>query len=347
MPPKTKEGKTLRRLNEKPDYNLVAMKKNLLIIIVGLLTAVLAATGCWAITKEDNESDPTPNQYSNTITAPPVPQSMTFAGEEVPLDVYWVHESLDRELIINSYQHSKTLRIIKLSTRIFPVIEKILKEEGVPDDFKYLCVAESGLENVTSPANAGGYWQFIPSTAKIYGLEISSDVDERCHLEKSTRAACRYLKKMKNLFGSWTMAAAAYNRGDGGLQAAVNDQQQNNYWDLWLNSETSRYIYRILSFKLIFENPKEYGVTICPAQMYHPIETKTVTVTASIASLPRFAEEHHVTYRELRDLNPWIRNNKLTVATGKTYKIEIPQNPKSNYRDLFKYQENPYLNIGH
>ena len=154
-------------------HNLFRMRKNMIIVAACLLTAVLAVTGCWAITKNNTEGDPTPNQYANTITSPPVPQSLTFAGEEVPLDVYWVHEALDRELVINCYQHSKTLRIIKLSSRIFPVIEKILKEEGVPEDFKYLCVAESGLENVTSPANAGGYWQFIPSTAKIYGLECA------------------------------------------------------------------------------------------------------------------------------------------------------------------------------
>ena len=322
------------------------MKKNLIIIVTCIVTAVLAVSGCWAITKNNTETDPTPNQYDNTITAPPLPQSMTFAGEEVPLDVYWVRESLDRELIINCYQHSKTLRIIKLSARYFPTIEKILKEEGVPDDFKYLCVAESGLENVTSPANAGGYWQFIPSTAKVYGLEVSNDVDERCHLEKATRAACKFLKKMHKQFGSWTLAAAGYNRGEGGLQAAMDDQQVHEYWDMWLNSETSRYIYRILSFKLIFENPLEYGVKICPAQMYHPIETKTVKVTSTITSLPRFAEEHHVTYRELRNLNPWIRNNRLTVATGKSYEIELPKKSKSNYKDLFKQCENPYLNLG-
>ncbi len=322
------------------------MKKSLIIIGVCLLTVVVTIGGCWAITKGGTEGDPIPNQYANTLTSPPVPQSMTFAGEEVPLEVYWVREALDRELIVNCYQHSKTIRILKLSSRYFPTIEKILKEEGVPDDFKYLCVAESGLENVTSPANAGGYWQFIPSTAKVYGLEISNDVDERCHLEKATRAACRYLKKMKNQFGSWTMAAAGYNRGDGGLQAAVDDQRQKSYWDLWLNSETSRYLYRILSFKLIFENPQAYGVKICPAQMYHPVETKTVRVTSSIASLPRFAEEHHVTYRELRNLNPWIRNNRLTVVSGKSYEIELPKKPKASYRDLYKHCENPYLNLG-
>ena len=329
----------------KPN-NPFTMRKNNIIIAACLLVAVLAVTGCWAITKGHDEADPTPNQYANTLTSPPLPQSLSFAGEEVPLDVYWVREALDRELVINCYQHSKTLRILKLSSRVFPTVEKILKEEGVPDDFKYLCVAESGLENVTSPANAGGYWQFIPSTAKVYGLEVGTDVDERCHLEKATRAACKYLKKMKNQFGSWTMAAAGYNRGDGGLQAAVDDQKVHNYWDLWLNSETSRYVYRILSFKLIFENPQAYGVAICPAQMYPPIETKTVKVTTSIASLPRFAEEHHVTYRELRNLNPWIRNNKLTVASGKSYDIALPVHPKSDYRDLLKSCDNPYLNLG-
>ena len=329
----------------KPN-NPFTMRKNNIIIAACLLVAVLAVTGCWAITKGHDEADPTPNQYANTLTSPPLPQSLSFAGEEVPLDVYWVREALDRELVINCYQHSKTLRILKLSSRVFPTVEKILKEEGVPDDFKYLCVAESGLENVTSPANAGGYWQFIPSTAKVYGLEVGTDVDERCHLEKATRAAGKYLKKMKNQFGSWTMAAAGYNRGDGGLQAAVDDQKVHNYWDLWLNSETSRYVYRILSFKLIFENPQAYGVAICPAQMYPPIETKTVKVTTSIASLPRFAEEHHVTYRELRNLNPWIRNNKLTVASGKSYDIALPVHPKSDYRDLLKSCDNPYLNLG-
>ena len=329
----------------KPN-NPFTMRKNNIIIAACLLVAVLAVTGCWAITKGHSEADPTPNQYANTLTSPPLPQSLSFAGEEVPMDVYWVREALDRELVINCYQHSKTLRILKLSSRVFPTVEKILKEEGVPDDFKYLCVAESGLENVTSPANAGGYWQFIPSTAKVYGLEVGTDVDERCHLEKATRAACKYLKKMKNQFGSWTMAAAGYNRGDGGLQAAVDDQKVHNYWDLWLNSETSRYVYRILSFKLIFENPQAYGVAICPAQMYPPIETKTVKVTTSIASLPRFAEEHHVTYRELRNLNPWIRNNKLTVASGKSYDIALPVHPKSDYRDLLKSCDNPYLNLG-
>ncbi len=311
-----------------------------------LLVASVGITLCLAFTDHPLKVKPIPNYYSNKLTSPYLPESMTFAGEKVPLDVYWVHEALDREMVINTYQHSKTLRIFKLSTRIFPVVEKILKEEGVPEDFKYLCVAESGLENVVSPASAAGYWQFMPATAKVYGLTVTNDIDERNHLEKATRAACKHLKKCKNQFGSWTLAAAAYNRGEGGLQAAITSQSCNNYWDLWLNAETSRYVFRILSFKLLFENPQLYGVELCPAQMYHPIPTKELTVTASIADLPKFAQEHNITYKELRDLNPWIRNSKLVVPSGKSYTLLLPEKSKDYYRNLFKDCENPFMKIG-
>ena len=324
------------------------MKKRtlaLILILAALLTGGIGFTVGYAVTQKHCEEQ-MPNYYANKITSPPLPKKVSFAGEEVPMDIYWVHEALDRELVINCYQHSKTLRILKLSARVFPVIEPILKEEGVPDDFKYLCVAESGLENVTSPAGAGGYWQFIASTAKIYGLEVSNDVDERCNLEKATRAACKYLKKCKNEFGSWTLAAAAYNRGEGGLSAAITDQDCHDFWNLWLNSETSRYLYRIISFKLIFENPQLYGVEICPAEQYMPVECKELKVTTSIPSLPKFAKEHGVTYRELRNLNPWIRNNKLTVAAGKSYTLLLPEKASQSHKHLLKKVENPYLKIG-
>ncbi|MCR4965858.1 MAG: transglycosylase SLT domain-containing protein [Bacteroidales bacterium] len=324
-------------------------KKNAVIIISvlsGLLLLSLGATICLALDDSPLKTKPIPNYYANKLTSPYVPETMMFAGEKVPLDVYWVREALDRELIINTYQHSKTIRIIKLSSRVFPVIERILKEEGVPEDFKYLCVAESGLENVVSPASAAGCWQFIPSTAKVYGLTVTNDIDERYNLEKATRAACKYLKKCKNQFGSWTLAAAAYNRGEGGLQAAINSQSCNSYWDLWLNSETSRYVFRILSFKLIFEQPQLYGVEICPAQMYQPIPTKELTVSSSIEDLPKFAHEHGVTYKEVRDLNPWIRNSKLTVPSEKSYTLLLPKKSKENFRTLFQNVENPFLIIG-
>lgn len=321
------------------------MKKTTAIVIISTLSVLLIGSVAFAVTQK-LQNEQKPNYYTNKITSPYIPEKMTFAGEEVPLDIYWVHEALDRELIVNCYQHSKTLRIFKLSTRVFPEIERILKEEGVPEDFKYLAVAESGLENVTSPASAGGYWQFIPGTAKNYGLEISNDVDERCHLEKATRAACKYLKNAKNRFGSWTLAAAAYNRGEGGLNAAINDQNCKDYWNLWLNNETSRYVFRIMAFKLMFENPQMYGVEICPAEMYQPVKCKYEQVSSSIASLPTWAQEHGVTYRELRNLNPWIRNNKLTVPTGKTYVLQLPEKSGENYKTLFKNLDNPFLKIG-
>lgn len=321
------------------------MKKTTAIVIISTLSVLLIGSVAFAVTQK-LQNEQKPNYYTNKITSPYIPEKMTFAGEEVPLDIYWVHEALDRELIVNCYQHSKTLRIFKLSARVFPEIERILKEEGVPEDFKYLAVAESGLENVTSPASAGGYWQFIPATAKNYGLEISNDVDERCHLEKATRAACKYLKNAKNRFGSWTLAAAAYNRGEGGLNAAITDQNCKDYWNLWLNNETSRYVFRIMAFKLMFENPQMYGVEICPAEMYQPVKCKYEQVSSSIASLPAWAQEHGVTYRELRNLNPWIRNNKLAVPSGKTYVIQLPEKSAENYKSLFKHIDNPFLKIG-
>ena len=322
------------------------MKKKNAIITISVLSALLIATVSFAVSQIVKDEEPKPNYYTNKITSPYIPERLEFAGESVPLDVYWVHEGLDRELIINCYQHSKTLRIFKLSARVFPVVEQILKEEGVPEDFKYLCVAESGLENVTSPAGAGGYWQFIASTARKFGLTVTDDIDERCNLEKSTRAACKYLKSCKSQFGSWTLAAVAYNRGEGGLQKAIDHQGVNNYWDLWLNSETSRYLYRILAFKLMFENPQLYGVEICPAEMYQTIPCKEVKVTSSIPDLVEYAKKENVTYKELRDLNPWIKNTKLVVSDSKGYTLKIPEKSKAKNKTLFWGLRNPYLKIG-
>lgn len=322
------------------------MKKKTAIITICVLSVLLVATVSFAVSQIVKEDEPKPNYYTNKITSPYIPEKMDFAGESVPVDVYWVHEGVDRELIISCYQHSKTLRIFKLSSRVFPVIEKILKEEGVPEDFKYLCVAESGLENVTSPAGANGYWQFMATTARKYGLEVTDNIDERCNLEKATRAACKYLKSCKNHFGSWTLAAAAYNRGEGGLQKAIDHQDVHNYWDLWLNNETSRYVYRILSFKLMFENPQFYGVEICPAEMYQPVPTRRVTVTTTLPYLAAYAKEQNVTYKELRDLNPWIKSTKLVVPEGKSYTLILPEKSQAQYKTLFMKQENPYLKIG-
>ena len=322
-------------------------KKHLLLILAPLAILLTAGLG-FAIGKQQcaqhnvNPNDNIPNLYTNKGATPPLPNTLDFAGEEIPLDVYYVHEALDKEMIVNCYQHSKTIQIIKRASRYFPVIEPILKEEGLPDDFKYLCVAESGLENVVSPAKAAGFWQFIPSTGKLFGMEISDDVDERYHLEKSTRAACKYLKNAKKSFGSWALAAAAYNMGEANLKKNIDNQNIDNYWDLYLNQETARYVYRILSYKLIMNNPRLYGFDFCPAQLYHPVPYQEITVTSPIPSLYDFAAEHNVSYKELKFLNPWLRNSKIS-AVGKIYTVKIPQKNKNNYFDLYRDIPNPYV----
>ena len=321
--------------------------KKLLLILAPLAILLTAGLG-FAIGKQQctqhnvTPNDNIPNLYTNKGATPPLPNTLDFAGESVPLEVYYVREALDKELIVNCYQHSKTIQIIKRAARYFPVIEPILKEEGLPDDFKYLCVAESGLENVVSPAKAAGFWQFIPATAKFYGMEVSDDVDERYNLEKSTHAACKYLKNAKNSLGSWSLAAAAYNMGEVNLKKNIENQNINNYWDLYLNQETSRYVYRILSYKLIMENPQMYGYEFCPAHLYHPIPCKEITVISPILSLYDFAKENNVSYKELKFLNPWLRNSKISVS-GKKYTVKIPQKNKNNYFDLYRHIPNPYV----
>lgn len=258
------------------------------------------------------------------FTAPFIPDELYFADEKIPLDVYWVRESLDRELITVCNQHTLTMLSMKRSGRFFPMIEEILKEEGLPDDFKYLCVAESNLQNVVSPAKAAGFWQFMEKTAKLYGLEVREEVDERYNLEKATHAACKYLKGSKSRLGSWALAAAAYNMGEAGVQRNMTDQGRDNYWDLYLNQETARYMYRILAYKLVFENPERYHFRLFSQDFYAPIPCDTLHVDTNLTSLYAFASSQNVTYKELKELNPWLRAQKLTVA-GKSYTIKIPK----------------------
>ena len=324
------------------------MKKRILLVAcIGLSVLLTVGLACYAIKQNDALNDDfTPRcYYDNTLSAPYIPEQLTFAGEEVPLDIYWVRESLDRELIGVCYQHSLTLMTFKLSGRWLPVIEPILKEEGLPDDFKYLCMAESNLRQVVSPAKAAGFWQFMDATAKLYGLEVREDVDERSHVEKATRAAGRYLKGSKERLGSWALAAAAYNMGEGGVKKNMTAQSCDNYWDLYLNQETARYMYRILAYKCIFENPQQYGVRLTKADLYSPIPTKEVEVTTSIADLYKFAQDHHTTYRELKELNPWLRSKKLTVGEKK-YTIKVPKKSKESFFELFRSNHNTYQHIG-
>lgn len=249
-----------------------------------------------------------------------------FAGERIPVENFDVRERLERELIINSYRHSSTILNLKNSARYFPVIEKILKENGVPDDFKYVAVAESDLRNATSSAGAKGIWQFMEGTAGDYGMEVSKEVDERLHLEKSTRAACEYLKRYKERFGSWALVAAAYNMGASGLSKEIENQRFTNYYDLNLNEETNRYVFRIVAIKEVMDHPEKYGFDLDDKQYYSPLDKYAlVTVDTSISNLGDFAKQFGISYRMLKIYNPWLKDNKLTNPKGKVYDIKIPK----------------------
>ncbi|RYZ52742.1 MAG: lytic transglycosylase domain-containing protein [Sphingobacteriales bacterium] len=257
-------------------------------------------------------------------SAPSLPTSMSFAGEKVPLGRTDVREQLDRELLYNYYNQYSTIYILKLAGRYFPVIEPILKANGIPDDFKFLCVAESALQNQTSRVGAVGFWQFMPATAPQYGLEISDDVDERYDVVKSTEAACKYFRQAYNKFGSWTAAAASYNMGQGGYNGQSNFQRKDNYYDLMLPEETMRYVFRILAFKLLTGHPEKYGYAVNAADTYKPVKTRSVTVDTSIPDLAAFALGQGSTYRKIKQQNPWLRERRLTVRKGKSYVIAIP-----------------------
>jgi membrane-bound lytic murein transglycosylase D len=267
-------------------------------------------------------------KITSKIRPPEVPSSLEFAGEKVPLENSEIRERLERELIINQNYHSSTILIYKNLGRYKEYIEAVLKEQGVPEDFLYLAVAESALNpQATSSANAAGIWQFIPSTGEMYGMEISPYVDERRHLEKSTIAACKYLKEAKREFGSWTMAAAAYNRGSRGLKDAVQAQKESSYYNLYLNQETYRYVFRIIALKLILTQPENYNFQLSSKDQYKPYKLKKVEVKESISSLPEFAKAHKSNYKELILYNPWIRTGKYNfeVSSGKQYEISIPE----------------------
>lgn len=248
-----------------------------------------------------------------------------FAGERVPLEMFNIRERYERELLSNTYFHSNTMLQLKRSKRWFPVIEPILKENGIPDDFKYLCVIESYLSNAVSPAGATGFWQFMKGTAEEFGLEISKEVDMRYNIELETKAACEYFHKAYDRFGSWTLTAAAYNAGSSRVSKFMKEQGASSYYDLLMSEETERYVFRILAIKTILENPEKHGFYI--SQTYEPYKYKTVTVDKSIDNLADFAKEHDITYKLLKVFNPWLRSNSLNVKEGKVYEIKIPKEP--------------------
>jgi hypothetical protein len=254
-----------------------------------------------------------------------VPKQMTFAGEPVPLSIPDVHERLDKELQINSYWHSNTIFLMKRANRWLPQMQKILTEYDIPEDFKYLPLIESNLLNATSPRDAVGYWQILKSSGRELGLEITNEVDERYDPLKATVAACKYLRQAYRKFGSWTMVAASYNRGMGGVDRALEAQGVDSYYDLYLNDETSRYVFRILAIKEIAENPQRYGFKIDPSHLYQQEPLRYVEVDESIKNLVRFAKEQGTNYKLLKQHNPWLRDDQLTVRKGKKYQIAIPE----------------------
>lgn len=253
-----------------------------------------------------------------------LPNELSFCGEQVPMERLDVRERLDRELLVNTYWQSNTLLAHKRTARWFPLIEEVLRREGVPEDMKYLAVVESGLMNVVSPAGATGYWQFLKETAISHGLEVNNEVDERYHVERATEAACRYLKEAYRRHGSWALAAAAYNLGQAGVDKQLTRQKQQNYFELQLPEETSRYVFRILAMKEIIRDPERYGFHLRAKDLYPPYVTRSVEVSGPIEDLADFAIRHNTNYRTLKLLNPWLRDVKLTNREGRTYTILLP-----------------------
>ena len=267
----------------------------------------------------------TANSTGHEWRPPVLPSQLSFAGENVPLERWDVKERLDRELLLNSYSQANIIFLLKMSNRYFPVISERLKANGVPDDFKYLCIAESNLlSGAVSRSGATGFWQFMDGTAPGYRLTANSLIDERMDIEKSTDAACQYLKSAYVKFGTWTGAAASYNCGMGGYNGQATFQQTMNYYDLHLPEETNRYIFRILAFKHILENSSVLGFKVSPDELYHEVPHRTVTVSSSIANLAQWAIDNGTTYKVLRLMNPWIRGRSITVSGGKSYVVKLP-----------------------
>jgi membrane-bound lytic murein transglycosylase D len=257
--------------------------------------------------------------------APDMPTSLDFSGEMVPLDRWDVKERLERELLVNYYLHGAQLYMLKLAGRYMPIIEGRLKANGVPDDFKYVCAAESSLQqNALSVVGAASFWQFMKDTGPMYGLEINEEVDERFNATKATDAACKYFLQAKEKFGTWTAAAASYNCGQGGYSKQVEFQGGNNYYDLIFPDETNRYVFRILALKYLLGNPKKAGNILDPSEEYKPLKGKDIEVDKTIEDLAVWAKEHNTSYKMLKIYNPWLRAHKLTVKAGKKYLVMLP-----------------------
>lgn len=309
------------------------MKKIIMYFIPIVCTCAIAIMLLSNNSQEEIESK-TPYVLSMTKSVE-VPHKVEFAGEELVLDRYDLHERYDREINSFTYLHSTTLLLIKKANRYFPIIEPILKENGIPEDFKYLAVIESSLDHrAVSPAGAAGLWQFMPKTGPGYGLEVSAEVDERYSVEKSTEAACKYLKQAYAKYGSWASVALSYNAGQGRISGELEKQQAEDSLDLWLVSETTRYYFRMLAIKRLFENPAKYGFILTEKDLYKPIEFTKEEVTQSIPDLATFAKDKGITYAQLKDFNSWLRDRKLTISAKSriSYTILIPTQQSLYYK---------------
>ncbi|MFZ5554656.1 MAG: lytic transglycosylase domain-containing protein [Bacteroidota bacterium] len=314
-------------MENRPNKKSLIKKTALSLLFILCVIFITSALTFSVENKNDSNNDTNYRKHvaeNYKIFSLATPEGLDFSGEAVPLEDIDIRERLDKELVINTYWHSSTLFLLKRANRWFPVIEPILKEEGIPDDFKFIAAIESNFDNVVSPAGASGYWQFLKSTGQSYGLEVNSFVDERYHVEKSTRAACKYFKDAYKLLGNWTLVAAAYNMGTGGVQQKVTEQQTTNYYNLYLNTETHRYVFRVLAAKEIFKNPSFYGFNVRPKDMYPPYETKLVEIDSTIASLNDFAIKNNTNLKILKLLNPWLRDSSLPNKGKKKYSIKLP-----------------------
>lgn len=310
---------------------------------VGAVLALLSIFKLFNYSLSDNLSDSDYEDYFNAnykVFSIRIPKNLNFAGEKVPITDFSVREAMERELVVNTYWQSQSLLLHKRANRWFPVIEPILKKNNIPEDFKYIALIESQLTNVVSPQGATGFWQLIESTATGYGMEINEEVDERYHVEKSTEAACKYFKEAYKIFNNWTLVAASYNLGMGGIQGQLNKQKADNYYDLLLNEETARYVYRILAMKEIIARPKVYGYMLRKKDLYPFIPTKKITVDSTIHNLADFAISQNINYKVLKLFNPWLRANTLTNADRKKYTIEIPKNGVQIYDMDGNYEDN-------
>lgn len=307
-----------------------------------LAGSLVCLTACLSLGSDDAAKVKTarPVVTATTLT-PEVPASAEFAGQKIDLTRYNMHEGFDRELSTFTYLHATTMLYIKRANRYFPIIEPILKKNGIPDDFKYLAVIESNLDpRIVSRAKAVGMWQLLEGTAKQYGLTVSPTVDERCDVEKATAAACRYLKAAYQKYGDWAVVAASYNAGMGRISGELARQEADTSFDLWLVEETTRYVYRIMAIKQIFEQPYKYGFLLKACDLYKPVATADVAVTADIPDLSAFAREYGITYADLKRFNPWLRDRKLLTA-GKTYTLKIPSEKEMYYKTPNSYVHNP------